>query len=135
MEFEWNESKNHLNIQKHGISFELAQCALLYVKTKSGFLAQELGAKEGEYMRARIKYENALSRVGKAIEQSKIIGDFLPPPDKLVLKGKTRKITINLSEESLVFFKETAKQFNVSYQQMIKELLDKYTTHYKVRQK
>jgi len=93
------------------------------------------GEKEGEYMKTQIKYEKAPLHIAQAISEAEIIKDFLPPPDKLILKEKTQRITINLSEKSLRFFKETAKQYKVSYQQMIKELLDKYTDHFKVKQK
>jgi len=81
-------------------------------------------------MRTKIKYENAPIRIKRAFQEMQIVDDFLPPPNKLVLKEKTKKITINLSENSLSFFKEAAKQYKVPYQQMIKELLDKYTSHY-----
>jgi predicted DNA binding CopG/RHH family protein len=96
-------------------------------------LALERGVKEGVFMKTRITYKSAPLKIGKAIQESRIIDDFLPPPGELVLKEKTKKITINLSEESLNFFKEAAKQYKVPYQQMIKELLDKYTLHYKMR--
>jgi predicted DNA binding CopG/RHH family protein len=98
-------------------------------------LGQEHGEKEGEFMKTRIKYEKAPANIAQAISEAKIIEDFLPPPDKLILKEKTQRVTINLSEKSLRFFKETAKQYRVSYQQMIKELLDKYTDHFKVKQR
>ena len=86
-------------------------------------------------MSTRIKYKDAPSRIAEAIEEAKVIEDFLPPPSKLVLKEKTKRITINLSEKSLRFFKEYAKQYKVSYQQMIKELLDKYTEYFNLKNK
>jgi len=80
-----------------------------------------------------IKYSNAPKDVAEAIEKSKIIADFLPSPDELVLKEKVRKITINLSEKSLSFFKNSAKKHHVPYQNMIKKVLDRYTEHYNVK--
>jgi predicted DNA binding CopG/RHH family protein len=84
-------------------------------------------------MSTRMKYKSAPVEIRKSIAEAEIIKDFLPPPEKLFLKEKTRKVTINLSEGSLDFFKATAKRYKVSYQQMIKELLDRYTAHFKMR--
>ena len=59
------------------------------------------------------------------------VRDFLPPPESLVFPGKkTIKVTISLSELSVAFFKQQAKMHHVKYQQMIRELLDKYVTKY-----
>lgn len=84
-------------------------------------------------MKKKIKYENAPVEISDAIENSIIVDDFLPPPEKLVLKDKVQKVTINLSEKSIAFFKIKAKKLNVPYQLMIKELLDKYADHYGMR--
>lgn len=54
-------------------------------------------------------------------------GDFLPKPEDLVYKSKLKKVTLSLSEESLEFFKNKAKELNSSYQPMIRNLLDEYT--------
>lgn len=80
-----------------------------------------------------IKYSDAPKDISDAISSAKIIQDFLPSPDELILKDKTKKITINLSEKSLSFFKNSAKKHHVSYQQMIKEVLDKYSDYYKLK--
>lgn len=40
----------------------------------------------------------------------KIIPDFLPSPNKLVLKNQNTKVTISLSSESVLYFKQTAKK-------------------------
>jgi len=77
-----------------------------------------------------IKYSDSPRDIAEAIDSSKVIKDFLPSPDKLVLKEKTQKITINLSKKSLDFFKNEAKKYNVSYQKMIKNLIDKYSDLY-----
>ncbi|MBU4312399.1 MAG: BrnA antitoxin family protein [Candidatus Omnitrophica bacterium] len=58
------------------------------------------------------------------------VKDFLPPPEKLVFPKATVKITISLSRASVEFFKHQAKEQHVKYQQMIRELLDRYVTHY-----
>jgi len=58
-----------------------------------------------------------------------VISDFLPPPDKLVIKEPTVKVTISLTKNSVDFFKRQAKRRHVSYQAMIKKALDLYATH------
>ncbi|MDH5717582.1 MAG: BrnA antitoxin family protein [Spirochaetia bacterium] len=80
-------------------------------------------------MRKTIKdniYENAPKEISQAIFESKKIKDFLPSPEKLVLKEKTVKITLNLNKDSVDFFKSKAKKMGVPYQTMIKKLLDIY---------
>ncbi|MFH0797704.1 MAG: CopG family transcriptional regulator [Candidatus Omnitrophota bacterium] len=59
------------------------------------------------------------------------VKDFLPPPGRLVLPDeKTVKVTISLKKSSVEFFKNHAERHHTKYQKMIRELLDKYTTHY-----
>lgn len=45
------------------------------------------------------KYEQAPSDIAEAIEQAEVIADFLPPPDQLVLKEETVRITLNLNKK------------------------------------
>lgn len=71
-----------------------------------------------------MKYEN------EEIGEIKIIEDFLPPPENLVLKKDTVKVTLLLSKESVDFFKSLAKKKNTQYQKMIRVLLDRYISHY-----
>ena len=58
------------------------------------------------------------------------VKDFLPPPEELVFPEETIKVTISLSRLSVEFFKQQAKKQHVKYQQMIRELLDRYTIQY-----
>lgn len=58
----------------------------------------------------------------------KVIPDFLPPPDELVYRDDTVKVTIALSRSSIEFFKREAKQRGTQYQKMIRRLLDAYST-------
>ncbi len=60
----------------------------------------------------------------------RVISDFLPSPEELVLKDETVKITISLSKISVDFFKSEAKKHNTQYQKMIRRLLDEYTAHH-----
>jgi len=54
------------------------------------------------------------------------IPDFLPPPDKLIFKDDSVKVTITLSATSVLFFKQEAARRGVQYQRMIRRLLDAY---------
>ena len=61
----------------------------------------------------------------------KVIKDFIPRPDQLVLKEDNVKVTISLKKSSIAFFKEEAKKQRTSYQKMIRELVDWYASRYK----
>jgi hypothetical protein len=62
-----------------------------------------------------------------------VVEDFLPPPDQLVLREDGVKVTISLSKKSVDFFKAHAAQSKVSYQRMIRTLLDSYADKYSGR--
>lgn len=64
------------------------------------------------------------------IGRIKIIKDFLPPPDQLILKDDGVKVTISLSRRSVDFFKSHAKKSRIPYQRMIRRVLDEYAGHY-----
>lgn len=64
------------------------------------------------------------------IGKIKIIDDFLPRPENLVLKEETAKITISLTKSSIEFFKNEAEKHHIHYQTMIRALIDQYTSHY-----
>ena len=74
-------------------------------------------------MKKKIKYTN--EPMGKV----RVVADFLPSPEELVLKDETVKVTISLSKASVDFFKEEARKHHTQYQKMIRRLLDEYTTH------
>ncbi len=59
-----------------------------------------------------------------------VIEDFLPSPEELAFREETIKVTIALSKSSVEFFKHEADKFNVSYQRMIRRLLDEYANHH-----
>lgn len=60
------------------------------------------------------------------IGQVKLIEDFLPPPDKLVLRESNVKVTLSLSRRSVEFFKREAGKRRIPYQRMIRALVDAY---------
>jgi len=88
-------------------------------------MAQDIGEKEEKYMKSKIKYTD--EPMGKL----KVINDFLPSPDQLVLKEENVKVTIALKKSSVEFFKKEAKKHHTSYQKMIRQLVDWYTSHHK----
>ncbi len=57
---------------------------------------------------------------------AKVIEDFLPKPEDLILKEKQVKVTLKLHKKSVDFFKKSAKVRGASYQAMIRRLLDYY---------
>ncbi|RKX81985.1 MAG: CopG family transcriptional regulator [Spirochaetes bacterium] len=66
----------------------------------------------------------------QGLESAREIKDFLPPPEQLILKEDTKKVTIVLSQKSVEFFKEKSKVTHVPYQLMIRKVLDNYTEAY-----
>lgn len=74
--------------------------------------------------RKKVKYTN------EPIGKIKIVTDFLPSPDELILKEETVKITLSLSKASVDYFKSLAAKKHTQYQKMIRILLDKYASHY-----
>lgn len=75
-------------------------------------------------MKKKISYSDG------PIEDVRVIADFLPPPSQLVYREETVKVTIALSKNSVDFFKREAEKRDVSYQKMIRRLLDEYARHY-----
>lgn len=75
-------------------------------------------------MKSKIKYTD--EPMGKV----RVIKDFLPPPDKLVMKEENVKVTISLKKSSIVFFKKEAQKHHTSYQRMIRRLIDLYTSQH-----
>ena len=59
----------------------------------------------------------------------RVIKDFLPPPEKLILKERNIKITINLKESSVGYFKNLAGKYHTPYQKIIRNVLDHYATN------
>ena len=75
-------------------------------------------------MKKKIKYTD--EKIGRV----KIVKDFLPKPEELILKEKNVKVTLNLSKSSVDYFKKVAVKHGSQYQKVIRSLLDKYAEHY-----
>ena len=84
----------------------------------------DTGGKENRYMKKKTKYSN--EEIGKV----EVIKDFLPKPEDLIFKEDTVKVTLNLSKSSIEFFKEIAQKHGSQYQKVIRNLLDRYTSHF-----
>jgi predicted DNA binding CopG/RHH family protein len=62
----------------------------------------------------------------REIGRVRIVEDFLPSPDRLVLREENVKVTLSLSQRSVAFFKRAALKRRVPYQRMIRALVDAY---------
>lgn len=71
-------------------------------------------------MKRTARYKN------EPLGKLELVQDFLPPPDKLVLKEDGVKVTLSLSRRSVEFFKLHAARSKVPYQKMIRSLVDSY---------
>jgi predicted DNA binding CopG/RHH family protein len=67
----------------------------------------------------------------ETIGEIKVVTDFLPSPSELKTKSQNTKVTISLSTESVVYFKEMAEKHHMQYQKIIRQLLDEYVAHQK----
>ncbi len=62
--------------------------------------------------------------------EMELVEDFLPPPERLILKEDKVKVTISLSRESVEFFKKRSRKLRTPYQKMIRKVLDLYAERY-----
>lgn len=88
-------------------------------------MVRAIGGKEGKSMKNKTKYTE------EPMGELRIVKDFLPPPDKLVIKEDNVKVTLSLKKTSIAFFKKQAKTQKTSYQRMIREVVDWYASHYR----
>jgi hypothetical protein len=72
--------------------------------------------------------KNPLSDPAIPVGKITLAADFLPHPSTLVPRKKTTRVTIELTASSIDFFKQQAKQYDTSYQAMIRNLMDAYVT-------
>ena len=82
-------------------------------------------------MKKKARYSEAPRSVSEALATSGPIDDFLPPPEKLIFKRPSVKVTLALSQESIEFFKKKAKDHRVPYQAMIREVVQRYAERYR----
>jgi len=87
-------------------------------------MVRGIGGKGGRSMKNKIKYTD------EPMGNVRLVKDFLPPPDQLVLKDDNVKITISLKKSSVEFFKKEAQKHRTSYQKMIRRVIDWYASQY-----
>ena len=75
-------------------------------------------------MKTKIKYTD------EPMGELRVVKDFLPTPEQLVVKEENVKITISLNKSSVEFFREKAREYHTSYQKMIRRLLDWYASQH-----
>jgi hypothetical protein len=63
-----------------------------------------------------------------------VIENFLPPPDQLVFTEEKTRVTINLNQSSIDFFKVEAKRHRTQYQKIIRSVLDRYVKNATVKE-
>ena len=76
-------------------------------------------------MKSKIKYTE------EPMGNLMVVKDFLPSPDQLVLKEENVKVTISLNKSSVEFFKKEAQKHRISYQRMIRRVIDWYASQYR----
>ena len=62
--------------------------------------------------------------------EMEVVSDFLPPPEELVPRQETVKVTISLNKPTVDFFKRRARKTRTPYQRMIRRVLDLYVSRY-----
>lgn len=71
-------------------------------------------------MNSQTDYTDEPLQIGERVK------DFLPPPSKLVKREETVKVTLELTRESVDFFKQLARQENIPYEHMLRGFIDAY---------
>jgi predicted DNA binding CopG/RHH family protein len=74
--------------------------------------------------------KNKIKYTYEPMGELRVVKDFLPPPDQLVLKEENVKVTIALRKSSVEFFKKEAQRHRTSYQKMIRRVIDWYASQY-----
>ncbi len=78
-------------------------------------------------MKKKIEYTD------EPMGKTRPVKDFLPPPEELVFKEVTddgEDFTIEISHNSINFFKNLAKKHNTQYQKIIRNLLEEYVARH-----
>ena len=75
-------------------------------------------------MKKKINYTNEPMQLGVRVF------DLLPPPSQLVKRKSTTKVTLEITNGSLSFFKKQAQRERIPYQRMLRSLIDAYAAHF-----
>jgi len=80
-------------------------------------------------MKRKIVYTDAPQEIEEAIENGKIIPNFLPAPEFLVLKeADTEEVSIPLNSGSLAFYRNYARKKRITYKKLISSVLENYAS-------
>ena len=71
-------------------------------------------------MSKKIKYTDERLAMGERVT------DFLPRSSALVKYEPTTKVTLEVTQSRLAFFKKQAKRARIPYQRMLRALIDAY---------
>ena len=82
------------------------------------FLEQDIGGKAKNTMNRQTDYTDEPLQIGERVK------DFLPLPNELVKREETVNVTLELTRESVDFFKQQAQQENIPYESMLRGLID-----------
>ena len=74
--------------------------------------------------------KNKIKYTGESMGKLRVVKDFLPAPDQLVLREENIKVTISLNKSSVDFFKKEAQKHRTPYQKMIRRVIDWYASQY-----
>ena len=74
--------------------------------------------------------KNKIRYTDEPMGELRVVKDFLPPPDQLLLKEENVKVTIALRKSSVEFFKREAQKHRMPYQKMIRRVIDWYASQY-----
>jgi predicted DNA binding CopG/RHH family protein len=102
MRFEYDESKNQINIEKHGLSFEEAKSM------------------------SKVKYTDAPADVADAIDAAERIDDFLPSPEFFAKALEKKKISLNVDALAVARFRAYAETHGLKYQVLMNQVLSNY---------
>jgi predicted DNA binding CopG/RHH family protein len=70
--------------------------------------------------------KNKIIYTDEPLHFGEIVEDFLPPPEKLILKKKTVTVELELTEEIVNFLEKQANKQKITYQNIIESLVKNY---------
>ena len=92
---------------------------------------RDIGERAKTYMKSKVSKTSLRVKYTDEPLEARLVSDFLPKPENLILREKKTRVTLTLTEKSLVFFKSAAKKHGASYQAMIRRLIDYYVANQK----
>ncbi|MGK7954343.1 MAG: hypothetical protein AB4063_03625 [Crocosphaera sp.] len=69
---------------------------------------------------------NEIIYTDEPMELGEVVKDFLPSPEELITKKNKVNVTLELTEETIRFLKAEAIKQKISYQEIIRVLVNQY---------